>query len=115
MSATLTPPGAPPASPIAGATQGMPAPPRGNLQAMFQQNVQGSLTLIKILSQTPGVDQAKLQQAVQLLRQGMTMLGEAVPKGGAPGAAPGGAPGGAPGVAPPPPAPPAPPGTPPGA
>jgi len=82
----------PPTSPIAGATQGMATPPPGggNLKAMFEQNVQQSIQLIRILSQTPGVDQEKLKQAVGLLNQGMQMLGQAVqPKpGGAPPPAP---------------------------
>ena len=84
------PPMAPPGgSPIAGATQGMPAPPQGNpVKALFDQTMAGATKLIQILAQAPGVDRPKLQQAVQLLQQGLKMLGEAIPKPGMPPGAP---------------------------
>jgi hypothetical protein len=88
MSAAQTP--IPPRPAVVGATQGIPAPQQGNLKALFEQNVAGSVNLIRILARTPGVDQAKLKQAVDLLQQGMHLLSQAVQpvSGGGAGASP---------------------------
>lgn len=82
------PPAAPPPSALQGATAGM-APPGGAgganaLQAKFQTVVSGAREIIQALSKVPSVDQAKLQQAVQSLQQGIHMIAEAVQGGGKP-------------------------------
>jgi len=60
------------------------------LQAQFQQVVTGAKSLIQALSQSPQVDQPKLQMAVSKLMEGMQLIADAVKGGGQPGAAPGG-------------------------
>ena len=91
MSATLPPHPAMP--PSAGAVQGMPNPAQAQQQQMamkFQTVVKGVQEVIQIIKRIPGVDQAKVEQATQMIGQATHMLADAIPKPG--GAAPGGPP-----------------------
>lgn len=74
---SAAPPGAPPA--LAGATAGMQAPQQVTpMQMKFRQLIGGAREVIAELSRTPGVDQQKLQQAVQMLTQGLQLLAQAI-------------------------------------
>jgi len=92
MSASVSPQ---PTAPVAGATQGMPAPPANPIAQEFQQVVVRVKALMEHLAQSPQVDQDKLRQGRMMLGQAVTMIAAAVTKqGGPPG---GGAPPGPPG------------------
>lgn len=67
---------------LQGATAGMaPAAPQGNpMQAKLQTVLAGAREIIQTIAKTPGSDQAKLQQATQLLQQGVKLLAESVHK-----------------------------------
>jgi hypothetical protein len=84
MSASLTPP---PPSPAAGAVNGMQAPPNP-IAMKFQTVVTGIRELIQIARKIPGIDQTKLEQAIQMMGQSIQIFQAALPKPGGAGAAP---------------------------
>jgi hypothetical protein len=79
-----TPMPAPPASaaPVAGATNGMPAPAANPLAQEFQSVVQRTKVLIQHLKQMPGIDQQKLDQGIQVLGQAVQLIAAAVQRQG---------------------------------
>jgi hypothetical protein len=86
MSAALTP--RPPMPAAAGATQGMSAPPQGDVRQRFMAMAQGVQQLVEALARAPGVNQQVLQQARERLGEGMRLLMQALQSpGGAPPAA----------------------------
>lgn len=70
------------------------APQGGDAQAALQKVFDVNKQLLAQLARIPGIDQAKIQQATQMMVQAANLIGEAMPKRGAQpgGAMPPGAP-----------------------
>ena len=73
----------------AGGPSGVPGGGQSQAPALLQQTIQGATQLIQILSKAPGVDQSKVEEARQMLRQAMVKISEAIKGGGASPGAPG--------------------------
>lgn len=63
-------------APPGGAPQGNP------MSARLMSLVQGFREVIGAMAKVPGVDQAKLQQGTQMMREGVKLLAEASAQGG---------------------------------